>query len=238
MALLPGFALWVHRQENLGRAVLIRNSLWRNKVFTSICINVFFIWGSFNATETLLTFFFQDVQGLTAMSASIRFLPEVVAGAITNILVGLYIHRMNANWLLAASFTASAVSPLLLALMRPSLTYWEFVFPAVSLIAIATDVLYTVSQLVITAEFDEKTQALAGGVFNTVAQIGKSVGLAISALIASSVSSKTNATTTQQDRLFQGYRAAWWSTMAMTVLCIFVTLLTLRKIGKVGVKRE
>lgn len=229
----------MHRQENLGNAVLIRNSLWRNKAFTSICINVFLVWGSFNATETFMTFLFQDVEGLSATAASIRFLPEPVTGATVNILIGLFVHRLRAGWTLQISFVISALSPLLLAVMHEDATYWAFQFPAVALVPIATDVLYTISQLIITAEFEENTQALAGGVFNTVAQIGKSVGLALSAVVASSVTAKASGPrTSHEDDLLKGYRAAWWFTFAATVACIFVTLFGLRGLGKVGVKRD
>ena len=238
-ALLPAFVVWINRQEKLGNPVLIRNSLWRNKAFTSICIMVFLVWGSFNATETFLTFLFQDVQGLRATQASIRFLPEPVSGATVNILIGLYVHKLRAKWALVASLAVSAVSPLLLAVMREGASYWEFEFAAVALVPIACDVLYTISQLVITAEFDENTQALAGGVFNTVAQIGKSVGLALSAVVASSITAEMDPRTSSHEHsLLQGYRGAWWFTFAATVICILITLWGLRHIGKVGLKRE
>lgn len=238
LVLLFTFVFWAHRREKSGQTVLIRNSLWRNKAFTSICINVFLIWGAFNATETFLAFLFQDVQGLSATAASIRFLPEPVMGASLNVLMGLYVHRMQATWALLLSFMASALSPLLLAIMRQNASYWEFVFPAVFLIPVSADVLYTISQLIITAEFDENTQALAGGVFNTVAQIGKSVGLALSAIVASGVSVRASSTEPHQYRLLEGYRAAWWFSMVATSLCIVVTLLGLRNIGKIGVKKD
>lgn len=234
---MPAFVLWVHRQENLGRVVLIRNAIWRNKAFTSICVNVFLIWGSFNATETFVTFLFQDIQGHSATAASVRFLPEPVSGFIANILIGLFVHRLRANWTLAISFVISAIAPLLLAVMREGASYWTFEFPALALVPVATDVLYTISQLIITAEFDESTQGLAGGVFNTIAQIGKSVGIALSAVVASSVNKKISEGS-GEDALLEGYRAAWWFTFAMTTACIFVTIFGLRNIGKVGVKRE
>lgn len=126
---------------------------------------------------------------------------------------------------------------MLLAVMREGASYWAFEFPAVALIPIGTDVLYTISQLIITAEFDEFTQALAGGVFNTVAQIGKSVGIALSAVVASSVTERIGGGKAEHG-LLEGYRAAWWFTFAMTVSCIFITIFGLRNIGKVGVKRE
>lgn len=202
-------------------------------------MNVFLIWGAFNASETFVTFLFQDVQKLSATAASIRFLPEPVTGATTNIVIGLFVHRMRANWALVISFIASALSSLLLAIMRHGASYWEYQFPAIALIPVATDVLYTISQLVITAEFDERTQGLAGGVFNTVAQIGKSVGIALSALVASSITARTSQTTrSPEERLLEGYRGAWWFTFAATAVCIFITFWGMRNINKVGVKTE
>lgn len=45
IVLIPIFALWVHRQEKLGRPAIIPNSIWKNRIFTSICIDVFLLWG-------------------------------------------------------------------------------------------------------------------------------------------------------------------------------------------------
>lgn len=88
MALIPAFVLWVGRQESLGRPALVPNSLWKNRAFTVICINVFITWGTFNSVETLLSFVFQYVQKVTPIQTSLRFLPAPVAGTISNIVVG------------------------------------------------------------------------------------------------------------------------------------------------------
>jgi MFS family permease len=45
IVLIPIFALWVRRQEKLGRPAIIPNSIWKNRIFTSICIDVFLLWG-------------------------------------------------------------------------------------------------------------------------------------------------------------------------------------------------
>lgn len=62
-------------------------------------------------------------------------------------------------------------------------------FPAVALNPIGADALFTVSNLVITSVFPSRMQGLADGVFNTIARIGKSVGLATSGVIAAGVQS-------------------------------------------------
>ncbi|TKA27047.1 hypothetical protein B0A50_05238 [Salinomyces thailandicus] len=70
VALIPAFIWWVGKQEKRGKPALIPNSLWRNKSFTTICLAVFLTWGAFNSLETILTFFFQDVQELNTVLAN------------------------------------------------------------------------------------------------------------------------------------------------------------------------
>jgi nitrate/nitrite transporter NarK len=239
LALIPAFVLWVGRQERLGRPALIPNSLWRNKVFTSICINVFLTWGAFNALETLLTFVFQYVERVSAIQASLRFLPAPVVGAGMSVIMGLLVHRVRADWAVTGSTAISCLSPLLLAISTPGASYWSFAFPAIALNAIGADTLFTVSNLVITASFPEKTQALAGGVFNTVAQIGKSVGLAMSAVLASSITMRSSiADKESPEALLVGYKAAFWYCVALCLATIVSSTWGLRGIGKVGLKRD
>lgn len=45
----------MYHQVRRGRTALIPNSFWRSRVFSSICLNVFFIWGAFNSFEQLLS---------------------------------------------------------------------------------------------------------------------------------------------------------------------------------------
>jgi predicted MFS family arabinose efflux permease len=197
------------------------------------------IWGIFNAIETFLTLFFQDVQEISAIQTSIRFLPTPIAGAITNIVMGLIAHKVRADYIVIFGAVMTAVSGLLMGIIQPEWTYWACAFPAMALNPISADALFTVSNLVITSVFPAKTQALAGGVFNTIAQLGKSVGLASSGLIAASVTENGKWTDKQSPQaLMEGYRAAFWYCFAGSVATVFMFAWGLRGIGKVGVKRD
>lgn len=240
-ALVLAFVFWVARQEKAGQPAIIPNSLWRNQHFTSICVDVFLIWGAFNAVETLVTFYFQDVQRLSAIQSSVRFLPAPIAGTITNVVIGLTVHRVRANWVVIFTSALSALAPVLMAFAKPHSPYWEYLFPAMALNPIGSDVLFTVSNLIITSAFSDHTQALAGGVFNTIAQIGKSVGLALSAVIASSVTLRADrhhGGEPDPQELLQGYRAVWWFCMAITIATLMVNVWGLRNVGKIGHKRD
>lgn len=235
LALMPAFVAWVDRQEHSNRPALIPNSLWSNKVFTSICINVFLMWGAFNAFEQIVNLFFQEVQGLDALETALRFLPMPLSGLLANLVVGLVVHRIRADWIVLTTTVVSCVSPLMMALISASWSYWVAAFPAVFLNATGADSLFTISNLLIMSVFPGSTQGLAGGVFNTIAQIGKSLSLALVALLAESITKHSTVEEKKSpEALMEGYRAAFWFMFALSAASLSVSLWGLHGIGRVG----
>jgi len=239
VALVPCFIFWVGRQERLGRPAIIPNSLWRNRVFTTVCLCVLFAWSAFNALETLLTFYFQDVQGIGPLQTSLRFLPAAGAGITANVVAGYLVPRVAANLIVDAGLIIAAASPLVMTFAKPDSTYLSSGFIANILNPCGVDALFTVANLLITSSFPAKTQGLAGGVFNTISQIGKAIGLALVAVIASSVTARSHYTDKKSpDALLVGYKAAYWFCFGLGVTAILVALWGLRRIGNVGHKRD
>lgn len=100
-------------------------------------------------------------------------------------------------------------------------------------------VIFTVANLIITDVFPPNTQALAGAVFSTVSQFGISTGITVSAIISTSVTNKSSyISKTSPDALMLGYRAVFWTIFGTLILACGVGALGLRKVGKVGLKRE
>lgn len=137
--LLPVFSLWVRRQVKRQKAALIPNALWRNLPFLFICVAIFFTWAAFNAFQYISTLFFQDVQNISALQASIRFLPMAVVGVITNIIAAHLVSKVNVNMLLGITAVITAVSPILMAVVSPEWTYWTAAFIAMTLSPINGD---------------------------------------------------------------------------------------------------
>ena len=100
-----------------------------------------------------------------------------------------------------------------------------------------TLVLFTASNLVISNAYPADVQSLAGGVFNEVCQFGNSVGLAVTAAIASSVTAHSGLSD-PTDALLEGYRAAFWTTFAAAALVLPVSFFGLAKSGLVGKKDD
>lgn len=237
--LLPAFIFHGMRQERLGLKTVIPPSLWKNRVFTCLCITVFVIWGVFDAMQYFLTLFFQEVQSLSPIQTSLRFLPMVVTGAGTNLLTGWLVKRVRADILVFVSAFITGLAPLLMAVVKPEWSYWTCAFFAVACTPVCADVLFTVANLVITSLFPKQTHGIAGGVFNTISDIGASFGLGVTAVVASSVTmgreGKMGATA---ENLMSGYRATFWLCFGVDVLVLGVIGFGLRKIGKVGLKEE
>jgi MFS family permease len=74
-------------------------------------------------------------------------------------------------------------------------------------------VLYTISNLIIADAFPASKQSLAGGVFNTVSQIGNSVGLTIGAVISATVTTHEYKPSSIE-ALEKSFRATFWFCLA------------------------
>ncbi|EOD51795.1 putative fad-dependent pyridine nucleotide-disulfide protein [Neofusicoccum parvum UCRNP2] len=176
-ALIPTFVFWMDVRVKKDKPALIPNALWRNTAFSTVCMMVFLTWAVVMTVEYYFSLFFQEIQDLSALQTSIRFLPNVVAGIILTIIIGMVLHKYSAYWIVVSVSLFSAISPMLLAITKPEWSYWYTLFWAMLLSALAADVLFVVSNLVITNAFPGSTQALAGAVFNTVTQFGTAVAM-------------------------------------------------------------
>ncbi|KAI4725124.1 hypothetical protein E4T49_07148 [Aureobasidium sp. EXF-10728] len=238
-ALLPAFALWMRRQIRLGRPALIPNTLWTNTPFTTVCFVVFMVWGSLNASEQLTALYLQDVLRKPVLRASLYFLPAPVCGILMNVGVGFLIPYMRPSVAVPIACLVSGLAPLLLATIcrvdGPS--YWRGVFQAMALNPVGADLIYVIANLVLTEAFPEETQALAGGIFNMLAQIGKSVGIATTTIIARQLTAQA-ARPESRDALLTGYKAGWFYNCALASISALVSLWGLYSVKHLGVKRE
>jgi hypothetical protein len=145
LALVPAFIFWVGRQERLQKPALVPNSIWKNKAFTTICLMVllsFAVMQSMESFVSLLYVFkpqasmqgtltivsFQNVQHLSALESSIRFLPSIVVGILLELTTGFFIHRLSVLYLVTISALLSAGAPLLMALIEAKWPYWYDAF--------------------------------------------------------------------------------------------------------------
>lgn len=241
VGLIPAFVGWMRYQTRNGRQALIPNELWKSLPFTCVCVVVFLVWGTLNASEQLAALYLQEVRGISALTSSLYFLPSPICGAMMNVAVALLLPYLRPSYAVSAACLVSAAAPLLLATLCrvDGPEYWEGIFPAMAINPLGADLIYTIANLMVTAAFPSNTQALAGSVFNMLAQIGKSVGIATTAIVAQQVSaSSIKQGSDARQAALEGYKAGWWYNFALSVVSVIFSLWGLQKVGKLGIKRE
>ena len=179
------------------------------------------------------------MQHTSALGASLRLLPNLLMGTLANLITGIVVDKVPVRLAVLVSFVLCAGGPLLMAILNPHWPYWYDAFFAQLLAPLSGDVIFTVGLLVVSASFPDKTQALAGAVFNTAAQIGSSIGLTTLSVISATVTKDAEHTNkTDAHPLLDGYRASFWTLFAMMVTACIVGGIGLRKLGRVGEKRD
>ena len=98
---------------------------------------------------------------------------------------------------------------------------------------------YTVANLLITDIFPKETQALAGAVYQTMSQLGMSIGIAVLSVISNTITDRTRLPDKESpEALMQGFRAVFWTCFAMMVLSTLVGMWGLRGWRKIGSDRQ
>lgn len=87
----------------------------------------------------LTKYSFQKVQNLSALQASLRFLPEIIIGAVNSFGTDALLHKVSTYRFVMTLSIGSVIAPLLMALMRPEWSYWYMEFWAMILLPIAAD---------------------------------------------------------------------------------------------------
>lgn len=240
----------MRHRERTNKPALVPNKLWKNIPFTSTCIMVALSYGVMNSIELFSSLYFQEIQQATPLTTSLYLLPNLATGVLLNILVGTFVHKIPALYLVSVSAVVCAVSPLFMALLDPSWNYFYLAFWAQVFAPFSADVLFTVGLIIVSDSFPEKDQALAGAVFNTVAQFGMSLGMGSCQVVALGVigtdqgkkseGAGGHGSTASDDpkELLKGYRASFWTMFGYMLCCAMIAIVGLRKAGKVGLKKD
>ncbi|KIK54808.1 hypothetical protein GYMLUDRAFT_48358 [Collybiopsis luxurians FD-317 M1] len=244
LSILLLLAFWAYEtyRESRSLSVLMPPSLWSNTSarMGAITSMVFFGWWSFNCLMYFATLFYQQVQLLTPLETSVRFIPMVISGTITNLLGGWLMNRVSGLPLMLVGLAGNVAAPIIFALIKVDASYWLMAFWVMVLI-VGADVIYPVATVFISSALDEESQSLAGGIFNVATRLGTSIGIGATSSVANSVTSHyvrlhPSSSATSPDALMYGFRAAGWTLVGAAVVSWGIGAVFLRGIGVVGRK--
>ncbi|KAG8738844.1 hypothetical protein FRC11_001101 [Ceratobasidium sp. 423] len=232
------FVAWEHYLETRStRPPLMRLGLWTRAKgrFAAVQLIVFFDWACFTTWVFFVTRSALEYRGISPIGTTVRVLPMTVSGLLCNLVVALVVGRISGTALIAFGCFFTALASLLFAVIVPSATYWAFGFPAAAVVVFGADFMFATGSLFVAKIALPHEQSLAGGIFNTVNQLGTAFGLAIASVVNDSVHRKTlRQTGDEQGSLLRGYRAAFWTCFGFGIVALVLTLIFLRGIGIVG----
>ncbi|KAH0833392.1 major facilitator superfamily domain-containing protein [Lanmaoa asiatica] len=185
---------------------------------------------------------------LRPVHAMIRFIPMFVMGCICNLFVAIVVGKLPLAVFVVFGTLITGFACVLFALIDPSATYWAFGFPSTVMVVFGADFVYSVGTIFVAKIVLPHEQSLAGGLFQTMTQIGTAFGLTISTIVFNSVVDKESAklgvtlnssgTNAPKSAQLQGYRSAQWTGAAFPFLAALLAAIFLRKVGIVGYRKH
>ncbi|KAJ7765345.1 efflux transporter [Mycena metata] len=175
--------------------------------------------------------YYQVYIGYSPVRTVVRLTPMFVTGIICNVVVALIVRRVPTQLILASGTLTTALAPLLFALIRPSAPYWSFGFPAAICSVVGIDFLFAAGMLMVSDAVGPGEQSVAGGVFQTMTQLGTSFGVTASTILFNHIQGRANFF--QKDAL-PSYQAAMWMGVGFGGLATLLALVALRGVGTIG----
>ncbi|KAJ7273761.1 MFS general substrate transporter [Mycena rebaudengoi] len=223
---------YLERSDGAHPPPLMKLSLWTRAKgkFAVVQAIAFLEWAAFLSWNFWAQLYYENYIGLSPILTAVRMLPMTVAGAICNVFVVLVVSRMDFVYLVVFGTTFTGLGSLLFALIQPSAPYWAYGFPSTIVSVFGADFCFAAGSLFVAKVSLPHEQSLAGGLFQTLTQLGTAFGLAISTIVYDTVpGSETSASAP-----LKAYKLAQWSSFSMAMLCTLLAAIFLRGVGPVG----
>ncbi|KAJ6474419.1 efflux transporter [Mycena vitilis] len=233
--ILAVFIAWqgyLEKNEGRRRPPLMKLSLWSRAKgkFAVMQAIAFFQWAGFLSWYFWAQVYYEDYQKISVVLTAVRMLPMTIAGVFCNLVVVLLISRLPLVYLIVFGTSFTAVGALLFALIDPSAPFWAFGFPAPIVVVFGADFVFAAGTLFVAKICLPHEQSLAGGLFQTLTQLGTSFGLAISTIAFDAVAGGV----TTDGAPLEAYKAAQWTAFGMAMFCTLLAATFLRGVGPVG----
>ncbi|KAF8066838.1 putative efflux transporter [Lyophyllum atratum] len=221
---------------------LMKVSLWgraKGRFAVMMCI-AFLTWCSFLSWCFWAQLYYQSYIGYSPLRTVVRLLPMFVSGIICNMLVAVVVGYIPVLYLITIGTIGTSIAGLLFALINPNATYWAFGFPGAIVAVIGADFVFSAGTLFIAKVAEPHEQSLAGGLFQTMTQLGTSLGVTVTTVIFNRVTSQKAASdiTPSPIPTLDSYRAAQWGSFAFGVLATLLAIVFFRGVGIVGHRKK
>ncbi|KAI0140234.1 major facilitator superfamily domain-containing protein [Pestalotiopsis sp. NC0098] len=165
---------------------LLPSSMFTTPAMTPLLVGLLLLYGTWGIFSVYGTLYFQNIMLASPLQVVAWYVPLGAAGLLFSILEGYILHLVPGRVLLVISGLGAVGSQLLLALIPlEEKGYWAFVFPATILSTVGIDISTILATVFNTTAFPAAQQGLAGGVINSVLQLGVALVLGLTDIIQS-----------------------------------------------------
>jgi len=124
-----------------------------------------------------------QIRGYSLLLSGAAFQTLCVCGALAAIASGKIIRYVPAEYIMCIGSVASAISLVLIATQPKQQTYWAQTFPALMIVALGPDFIFTAAQIIASNAVKRRHQGTAGSLIGTLASYGLSTGLGFASTV-------------------------------------------------------
>ncbi|KAK2038476.1 major facilitator superfamily transporter [Colletotrichum somersetense] len=225
------------------RLPLMKTSIFHSGKFCAALAIMGLFFASFNNFLIFATYFYQDYQAKSILTTTLYFLPTGIGGILVAWAAALLISRVPTYLLLVCGHVSVSVACLLFATPIPTDTsYFAYGLPAMVLSVIGADMAWPTLILFVSKALPQEDQALGGALVNSVGQVGRSIGLAISTAVQTAIMAKARGVSVENagpveewdQPSLDGLRAANWMNFALGITSLIIVVLFFRSSEIVG----
>jgi len=187
---------WVAKQP------LLPADLFAVPCVTPLLFALLFFYGTLGIVLLYGTQYFQNILHATPLQVVAWYVPMVLGGFALALIEGLILHLVSGRILLIISAFGALGCQLLFANLPDNPNYWAWLFPAMLLGTIGIDLSITLASVFVTTQLPKAKQGLAGGLLNSVLQLGVALLLGFSDIL--------QANTVDEVGLKNSYKNTFW----------------------------
>ncbi|TVY82709.1 Drug resistance protein [Lachnellula suecica] len=192
----------IYIETRVSSQPLLPASLFTTPSMTPLLLALFLLYGTWGIFSVYGTLYFQNIMSATPLQVVAWYTPLGVGGFLISMLEGFILHIVPGRLLLIISGLGAVGAQLLLALVPLGGNYWAWIFPATVLGTIGIDLSIILMTVFVTTTLPTSQQGLAGGVINSVLQLGVAVCLGLTDIIQSA--------TVEDAGLGESYKNTFW----------------------------
>ncbi|KAI9334763.1 major facilitator superfamily domain-containing protein [Obelidium mucronatum] len=214
------FLYWERKVQN----PLVPSSFF-NPQTTLLLLMTFLVLFAFNGFAVFANLALLNIYHLSTVMTAVHLIPMMVVGFTTATATGYLATKYPYPLpFLIFGHVSMILACVLYAFVNGNISYWALAFPALCFIVLGFDVVFNFFNILLMSSVSVEHRSFAGGVLNTVVQLGYGVGIAVEFTVAgavtTSLSNGSDLGSNSDENLMKGYAATFWIGVGLLVVSL------------------